>query len=354
MRRFSRQIEVFDISLMAVVTKAMGAFLVLFVLVLPFYTGDPNIKATSQAAREEIAQLKRALEALAGQIHADPDQERALREAIRRMQAMVDEGDAKINQLSRQAEALSSQLRRAQADLGEAKKERDAAREESKQAQLGAAELEVLANRYDRNRRSAMTANADGEQVETAERNALNHAAFATRTLVVDAWSWKSDCPRNGVSVFVLNDSDKPPEGVDIRALGDFGNTLIQRVSIADLTVPLGQPKAGEPRKAVRASPVWQGDGGRGIIVAHVPRPSAVSCRIDVSTTSTDVATLVSKTLEQRDVELPASTEFVLLAGYDYTTSSVRLSVPIDDDRALWNKSKDKVSKSCAMNTAVC
>ena len=35
MHRPARQIEVFDISLMAVVTKAMGAFLVIMILLMP-------------------------------------------------------------------------------------------------------------------------------------------------------------------------------------------------------------------------------------------------------------------------------------------------------------------------------
>ena len=41
----ARQIEVFDISLMAVVTKAMGAFLVLTVLLLPI-TGVEGASTT--------------------------------------------------------------------------------------------------------------------------------------------------------------------------------------------------------------------------------------------------------------------------------------------------------------------
>lgn len=54
MRRPHRTIETFDISLMAVVTKAMGAFLVLMLLLLPYYTPD----STEDDAAELLRQLK--------------------------------------------------------------------------------------------------------------------------------------------------------------------------------------------------------------------------------------------------------------------------------------------------------
>jgi type II secretory pathway pseudopilin PulG len=55
MRRPHRSIETFDISLMAVVTKAMGAFLVLMLLLLPYYT--PNAR-TQEVTEELLLQLK--------------------------------------------------------------------------------------------------------------------------------------------------------------------------------------------------------------------------------------------------------------------------------------------------------
>ena len=61
MRRPHRSIETFDISLMAVVTKAMGAFLVLMLLLLPYYT--PN-KQTEEDIKEIVLQLKKARESI--------------------------------------------------------------------------------------------------------------------------------------------------------------------------------------------------------------------------------------------------------------------------------------------------
>lgn len=56
MRRPHRTIETFDISLMAVVTKAMGAFLVLMLLLLPYYTPEPR--------EDDAAELLRQLKAM--------------------------------------------------------------------------------------------------------------------------------------------------------------------------------------------------------------------------------------------------------------------------------------------------
>ena len=60
MRRSNRNIETFDISLMAVVTKAMGAFLVLMLLLMPYYSSGPigQQAAADLAKKVEQADLK--------------------------------------------------------------------------------------------------------------------------------------------------------------------------------------------------------------------------------------------------------------------------------------------------------
>lgn len=62
-RRPNRQIEVFDISLIAVVTKAMGAFL-LVMLLMPYYSSYPayqflaaNLGWQLQDLKNQIAQM---------------------------------------------------------------------------------------------------------------------------------------------------------------------------------------------------------------------------------------------------------------------------------------------------------
>jgi hypothetical protein len=64
LRRSNRSIEVFDIALMAVVTKAMGAFLVLMLLMLPSYNNLPAMQETVAAAEAKRQQLAGNVEAL--------------------------------------------------------------------------------------------------------------------------------------------------------------------------------------------------------------------------------------------------------------------------------------------------
>jgi hypothetical protein len=87
LRPANRSIETFDISLMAVVTKAMGAFLVLMLLLVPSYVAMPDLRR--QLAGEEGA--SRALEKDATSLTEenrvlerppDPSRERVLRERV--------------------------------------------------------------------------------------------------------------------------------------------------------------------------------------------------------------------------------------------------------------------------------
>jgi len=58
MRRTHRSIETFDISLMAVVTKAMGAFLVMMLLLIPSYIAVPEIQTKLSDIETETRQLE--------------------------------------------------------------------------------------------------------------------------------------------------------------------------------------------------------------------------------------------------------------------------------------------------------
>jgi len=58
MRRPHRSIETFDISLMAVVTKAMGAFLVMMLLLIPSYIAVPEMQTKLSDIETETRQLE--------------------------------------------------------------------------------------------------------------------------------------------------------------------------------------------------------------------------------------------------------------------------------------------------------
>lgn len=64
LRRPHRSIETFDIALMAVVTKAMGAFLILMLLMIPSYVAIPRLESGVSEAKEKREALEKQVAAL--------------------------------------------------------------------------------------------------------------------------------------------------------------------------------------------------------------------------------------------------------------------------------------------------
>ena len=98
LRRANRAIETFDISLMAVVTKAMGAFLVLMLLLVPSYVAMPAMQrqladdeAASRALEQATASLTSENRALAA---AQVD--RSQREQLRRRIAALEQENKQL------------------------------------------------------------------------------------------------------------------------------------------------------------------------------------------------------------------------------------------------------------------
>lgn len=113
MRRPNRTIEVFDISLMAVVTKAMGAFLVLMVVFMQYYSSGPLGKQTAADLQKSIERTQTDLtEAMKKLVEKSNPEEIAklLEEARRRLE----EAKKLIDQLRRENDALNSQAQRLQ------------------------------------------------------------------------------------------------------------------------------------------------------------------------------------------------------------------------------------------------
>src|SRR5579863_6397236 len=157
MRRPHRSIEVFDISLMAVVTKAMGAFLVLMLLLMPYYSSGPigqqeardlaakveqvnqNIKAVmdelSTASAEDlrkrledalkqldeaqklITELQHANDALNSQVSRLEDEKATLASQVAELQQRVNALSAQVAQLQQQNEALAERLDKANGNV---------------------------------------------------------------------------------------------------------------------------------------------------------------------------------------------------------------------------------------------
>lgn len=107
MKRPHRSIETFDISLMAVITKAMGAFLVLMLLLMPYYSSSPLGKDEAQDLAKKVqdadAKIKGVLDRL-----GDKELGKSLTEAREELGS----GQQLINQLRRYVDQLSAQVTR--------------------------------------------------------------------------------------------------------------------------------------------------------------------------------------------------------------------------------------------------
>jgi peptidoglycan hydrolase CwlO-like protein len=163
MKRPHRSIETFDISLMAVVTKAMGAFLVLMLLLIPYYKSGPiaqkpiddlakkveevnkNIKdvvdklTTASAedlrklldealkeleeARKLIAELQRAIDQLNAQVKRLEDEKAALVAQVDQLEKDKAALAAQVAELQKQIEPLKAQIAELQKENDELKKE---------------------------------------------------------------------------------------------------------------------------------------------------------------------------------------------------------------------------------------
>jgi archaellum component FlaC len=116
-RRVNRQIEVFDISLMAVVTKAMGAFLVLMILLMPYYRSAPTYQKPVEDVRQELDSLRRRLAEMQqnlGRFKEDPEK---LKRELAAALEQIDKLKIKIAGLERQLDQAWSQVTRLESDV---------------------------------------------------------------------------------------------------------------------------------------------------------------------------------------------------------------------------------------------
>ena len=125
MRRPNRSIETFDISLMAVVTKAMGAFLVMMLLLLPYYSSSPLGKDEAQDLAKKVQDADAKIQNVLGRLG-----DSALRRDLNAARDQLGSGQQLVNQLKRYVDQLSSQVNRLEerlkmvaADLEQLKRE---------------------------------------------------------------------------------------------------------------------------------------------------------------------------------------------------------------------------------------
>lgn len=110
MHRSSRSIETFDISLMAVVTKAMGAFLVMMLLLMPYYSSGPIGTQAATDLAKKIDQVDQKIKDVISKLSnaAPEDLRKQLEDALK----LLEEARKLIAELKRANDALQAQVKR--------------------------------------------------------------------------------------------------------------------------------------------------------------------------------------------------------------------------------------------------
>lgn len=112
MKRSNRSIEVFDISLMAVVTKAMGAFLVLMLLLMPYYSSGPLGEKTIADLNEQVDQIDKDLKDMIEKAERVGPSVEDLRKLVAELRERLQKARALIQTLKRELDALNAQVKR--------------------------------------------------------------------------------------------------------------------------------------------------------------------------------------------------------------------------------------------------
>jgi DNA polymerase III alpha subunit (gram-positive type) len=331
----ARQIEVFDISLMAVVTKAMGAFLVLTVLLLPYYKSSPDTDATSAQAHQELEQARQQMQQMARQLAEHPDDAKAMGQALQSAQNALDAATKQVDDLAKQAGALNSQLERARKEAEDAQAEAAAAKAAKVQTQVAEAEMEALANQALQGKRAAQSEAAEMEQqanqAEQAHRasqqaqadsdidatrlaDALAIAALPPKTLVLVSWSPDTACASTPVYVSVRRKTNPTiPAALNGTSFPTLMNGLLDRSGRVNLDLEVSAATADQPARRLEMITEMD-DGWRAYVYAASDKPVATGCHITATVQITNLITNKYYTKQLNGVALSASGEATVLA----------------------------------------
>lgn len=189
-RRANRQIEVFDISLMAVVTKAMGAFLVIMLLLMPYYRSYPAYQVPATNLGSQLQDLKKQLAQLRNQPGANTA---ALDSANQKLQAAQDQ----LGKLTEQMNMAWSQTQQAQSQLAQTQSQLQQAQAQlQQQTQQAAQQLTQIQNQLAQAQTQAQTARSQA----SALGGTLNDASPTPKMLIELIYRFAPAC-KNTVSV---------------------------------------------------------------------------------------------------------------------------------------------------------
>jgi hypothetical protein len=122
-----------EIAMMAVITKAMGAFLVLMILLLPYYTSDPVAQRTAEEATEQLEDAKKKLQEAQDKLKKGRLTDEEIDELLAQLEQArlrLEEALLNIRQLRIQVDQLSSQVKRLEEEVAAQQREIAALKEE--------------------------------------------------------------------------------------------------------------------------------------------------------------------------------------------------------------------------------
>lgn len=195
MRRPHRSIETFDISLMAVVTKAMGAFLVLMLLLMPYYSSSPMGQDTANDLAGKIEKVKKDVQEVRERLQGASNED--LRKLLADALAQLDEARKLIDELKRMNDALNAQVKRLEGENDSLK-----GQVAQLQQQIDMLQGEVAQLRRQIDAKDAQIAALAAEvEMLRKENQALKEqlAQLNGGIIALQLINW--DCPDNGLSI---------------------------------------------------------------------------------------------------------------------------------------------------------
>ena len=136
MRSRSREINVFSMSALDLFASALGAFILISIVLMPYFLRMSNEEV--QRLQQELDQARSALQ----QCEARAQRESACREQLAGLQAEVERLRAELEQSQVELEQTQAELEQAQAELEQAQAELEQAQAERDQAQQSQPALE--------------------------------------------------------------------------------------------------------------------------------------------------------------------------------------------------------------------
>ncbi|MDE2576063.1 MAG: hypothetical protein KGL55_12205 [Rhodospirillales bacterium] len=299
----------FDISLMAVVTKAMGAFLVMMLLLMPYYRSNPDVQASSAALKSALSAAQKTLADLQHQLAQSTPAgdlaglQRQLAQARAALEKSIQEGE----RIAKQADALSSQLQQAHQELAKLQAEnqrlaamaRQATRQQAQLAQATAQNRQM----QEQLRQAAQQGAEMQRQLQAAQQQASRarevgqqmHSLLGASSLSVKWFELvhyrpSAACPPDGVRLLASDASGVMKGPGSEFVLGNETNAFLNRSEQSyNVEFPSLRPTGGAITRPERGPlRIYLDTSGQDVVhdtlmaVAHAPIPAGCTLGLSI------------------------------------------------------------------------